>query len=58
MPTYENQLKSVAGNAIIENMNDGEVNGHQAKFLDMRVEQQNIKFKAFVALIKGDNNDI
>jgi len=58
LPVYENELKSVASGAIIENINDGNVNDQQAKFFDTKISQQNINFKAFVAIVRGNNNDI
>jgi len=58
LPVYENELKSVASDAIIENINDGNVNDQQAKFFDTKISQQNINFKAFVAIVRGNNNDI
>ena len=57
-PEYENTLKNAVKDAQIENITEGNVNGHSAKFLELKTNQQNIDFKAFVALIKGKNNDV
>lgn len=57
-PEYESTLKNAVKNAQIENVSDGNVNGYSAKFLELKTYQQNINFKAFVAIIKGEGNDI
>jgi len=55
---YEAEVKNAVSGTTIENVNDGMVNGYTAKFLELNIKQQNIDFKTFVALIKGDGKDV
>lgn len=58
LPEYESEMKNAVQGITIENVNDGVVNGYSAKFLELNIKQQNIDFKTFVALIKGEGNDV
>ncbi|MFA5229928.1 MAG: hypothetical protein WC422_00395 [Candidatus Paceibacterota bacterium] len=58
LPQYESEMKSAVSGITIENVNDGQVNNYPAKFLELKLNQQNIDFKTFIALIKGEGNDI
>jgi len=58
LPEYESEIKSAVSNVIIGNISDGSVNNYPAKFLELNINQQNIDFKTFVALIKGEGNDV
>lgn len=57
LPEYENKIKTTIQNAKITNTNDGTVDGHQAKFLELTTNQQNINLRVFIAIVKGDSND-
>jgi len=58
LPEYESEMKNAVSGVIIENVNDGLVNNYPAKFLELKINQQNIDFRTFVALIKGEGNDV
>lgn len=58
LPEYENKIKSTIPNAKIENINDVTINGYQAKAFEILTSQQNVNMRVFVAIIKGNNNDI
>jgi hypothetical protein len=54
---YIQEVKDTIGNTSVDNISDGDVNGNSAKFLELQINQQNINFKTFVAIIKGNNSD-
>lgn len=54
---YIQEVKDTIGNTSVDNISDGDVNGNSAKFLELQINQQNIDFKTFVAIIKGNNSD-
>ncbi|MFA5230400.1 MAG: hypothetical protein WC422_03200 [Candidatus Paceibacterota bacterium] len=58
LPEYESEMKNAVQGITIENVNVGVVNGYSAKLLELNIKQQNIDFKTFVALIKGEGNDV
>jgi len=55
---YEKQIKDAIKNIEIVNTQKGEVNGYEARFLDLKLNQMDINFKVFVSIIKGKNGDV
>lgn len=58
LPEYESEMKKAVSGITVANTNDGMVNNYPAKFLELNLSQQNVNFKTFVALIKGEGNDV
>jgi len=58
LPEYESAMKDAVSNVVFGNVSDGLVNNYPAKFLELNINQQNIDFKTFVALVKGEENDV
>lgn len=54
---YIEEVKKTIGNVNINNISNGSVNDNIAKFIELKLNQQNIDFKTFVAIIKGNNSD-
>jgi hypothetical protein len=54
---YIQEVKDTIGDVSVDNISDGDVNGNIAKFIELKLNQQNIDFKTFVAIVKGNNSD-
>jgi len=57
-PEYEVKVKSIIKDAIIENIKDSTVNGYPVKSFEILTNQQGVAMHVFVALVKGNGNDI
>jgi len=55
-PEYE--VKSIIKDAVIENIQDTVINGYPVKAFEIRTNQQGVNMRVFVALVKGNDNDI
>ncbi len=54
---YIQEVKDTIGDVTVDNISDGEVNGNIAKFIELKLNQQNIDFKTFIAIVQGNNSD-